>query len=105
MINDEEASTSNIPTKRASPSGKPTSRVPESPALLPLAFERPEIKKIRAKSRLITVCRVSIRRKVTTKPTRARFGPQLSVRFYLTPTSFEPNSLYPDRHFLQISQQ
>jgi hypothetical protein len=55
MMREEDARISKIPTKRASPSGKPTSRVPERPALLPLALERPEIKKMRAKSKLMTV--------------------------------------------------
>ena len=54
------AAASNTPVTRASQSGTFTSRVPLRPFSLPLAFERPEIRKIRAKNEVNTSFVVSI---------------------------------------------
>jgi hypothetical protein len=55
MKREHEARISKIPTNLANPSGKPTSLVPDRPALLPLAFDNPANKKATARNRVITV--------------------------------------------------
>jgi hypothetical protein len=55
MKSEQEARISKIPTNLANPSGKPTSLVPDKPALLPLALDNPAKRKATAKNSVITV--------------------------------------------------
>jgi hypothetical protein len=55
-----------MPVNLANPSDTFTSRVPESPAALPLAFDSPAIRKTTARNKVMIVLAVSIGSEVTT---------------------------------------